>query len=64
MAALIGTKPMTNAERQARWRQRHAAKLARKAARHGQRGPLTEQDWADLVPTLEEFVALFPKPDE
>jgi hypothetical protein len=45
---LIGDRPMTNAERQARWRERHAAKLARKAARSGRPTPFTTDEFAKL----------------
>src|SRR5262245_43618617 len=64
MATLIGDKLLTNAERQARWRQRHAAKLARKAARRGRQGPPTEESLRDAIPTMEDFIASFVKPDE
>jgi hypothetical protein len=53
-----GDRPLTNAERQARWRDRHARKLARKAARASSQGPptwesitgafLTEADLAEM----------------
>jgi hypothetical protein len=47
-----------------RYRQRHARKLARKAARRGHLGPPTEEDLAALVPTWEELKAQFVGPDE
>ena len=56
---LIGDTPMTNAQRQARWRERHAKKLARKAARRGGHTVANIQDLCDLVPTLEDWAALF-----
>src|SRR4029078_8923155 len=58
-APLIGDTPMTNAQRQARWRERHAKKLARKAARRGGHTVANIQDLCDLVPTLEDWAALF-----
>ena len=64
MAALLGTQPMTNAERQARWRERHAKKLARKAARRGRQGPPTEESLAAVTPGWEEFCASFVGADD
>src|SRR5262249_49312540 len=51
----IGDRAMTNAERIAKWRKRHADKLARKAARRGQRGPVTMDHLQALMPTLDDF---------
>lgn len=42
--------PLTNAERQQRWRDRHAAKLARKASRRG----------GHTLPTQESLDAMRP----
>ena len=36
---------------QARWRERHAAKLARKAARRDRQGPPTEESVAAMITT-------------
>ena len=63
-APRLGDRPLTNAERQDRWRKRHAARLARKAARRGGHTTMTPEDFATLVPTMEEFRALFVAPDE
>ena len=46
---------MTNAERQARWKKRHEAKLARKAGRRGGHTPTTWESWDALRPTPEDF---------
>ena len=61
---LVGDKPMTNAERQARWRKRYAAKLARKAARRGGHRPPTEEDIASWIITREDWDRIFVRPDE
>src|SRR5262245_42714335 len=57
----IGDRAMTGAERMERYRQRHAAKLARKAARRGHQGPPTEQDLRDAIPTWADIEAWFPQ---
>ena len=51
---LIGNRPLSNAERQARWRERHAAKLARKAARRAKPTPFM----------MDEIAALMVKPED
>ena len=55
---------MTGAERMERYRQRHAAKLARKAARRGGHTAPTPESLAALIPTWEDWSALFVGPDE
>ena len=62
---LVGSKPMTNAQRQERWRQRHARKLAKKTQRRGGHTAPTPEDWAALTPTLEDWNRWFlVAPDE
>ena len=51
--APINGTAMTGAERMERYRKRHAAKLARKAARRGGHRPMTWEAWAALVPSEE-----------
>jgi hypothetical protein len=60
----IFERAMTGAERVQRWRERHAAKLARKAARRGRQGPPTEESLRDAMPSWQEFEAQFVGPDE
>ena len=55
---------MTGAERVERWRKKHAAKLARKAARRGGHRPMTWEAWNVLIPTAESTQGWFIKPDE
>jgi hypothetical protein len=52
------------AERMERYRQRHARKLARKAARRGHQGPPTVETWAALTPTREDWNAWFVTTDD
>jgi hypothetical protein len=62
---MIGDRPMTGAERIAKWRRRHAAKLARKAARRGGHTAPTPEEWAALMPTMEDWNRwLLAAPDE
>jgi hypothetical protein len=49
---------MTNAERIARWRERHAAKLARKAARKSKREPFTMDDMLACLLEPEDLIPL------
>jgi hypothetical protein len=60
----IGDRAMTSAERVQRWRQRHAAKLARKAARRGCQGPPTEESLREAIPTWADIEALFVGADD
>jgi hypothetical protein len=55
---------MTGAERVDRWRKRHAAKLARKAARRGGHTPMTMEAWDSLRPTTGDLQEWFVGPDE
>ena len=56
--APIGERAMTGAERIAKWRERHAAKLARKAARAGREWtpPAQEDLDAMMVLTADDMV--------
>ena len=55
----IGDRAMTVAERVDRWRKRHAAKLARKAARRCGHRPMTMEAWNALIPTTEDVQGWF-----
>jgi hypothetical protein len=58
----IGERAMTGAERMERYRQRHARKLAGRAARRGHQGPPIT--WAALTPTRKDWNAWFVTTDD
>jgi hypothetical protein len=49
----IGDRAMTNAERIAKWRAKHARRVARRTPYVPT--PFTPEQWDDLVPSPDEF---------
>ena len=60
----INGTAMMGAERMERYRKRHAAKLARKAARRGGHRPMTMEAWNALIPTEEDVQRWLVGPDD
>jgi hypothetical protein len=56
---MIGDQPLTPTERQARWRAKRDAKLARRAARRGDHTAPTMESFASLFLTDEDLKAMW-----
>jgi hypothetical protein len=62
MAKLLGDRPLTATEKQARWRAKRDAKLRRKAARRGGHTAPTPESIASMLITAQDFEEMLYKP--